>query len=258
MKALIIAAGRGSRLGHYTDSMPKPLVAINNLSFFENTIKHLRDIGIQDIGAVIGYKKENFKNFKDITFFINNNWQNNNILHSLFYAKDFLDDDTIILYGDIWFERSAIDTIFYDNSSDFTIAVDDQWDEYYKNRTDHPISEAENVHYDSNLNIKSIGKHIYLSTNPTYNIGEFMGLLKISKKIIHNIKKEFEILERQYLPNDNFQQALHFEKAYLTDFIQYLISKSYDIKCVINHKGWFEIDTIQDLNNLKERFKNVK
>ncbi len=60
MKGLIIAAGRGSRLEHLTDSVPKPLVNVGNSCFFQNTIDHLISEGVNDIGAIVGYKKEVF------------------------------------------------------------------------------------------------------------------------------------------------------------------------------------------------------
>lgn len=252
MKALIIAAGRGKRLGSYTDNTPKPLVDIKGSSFFNNTIEKLKEIGIKDISAVVGYKKEQFKTIPDITFYENNDWENNNILHSMFCAKEFMDDDIIIVYADIWFENQPFINL-KKSKDDISICVDKDWEDYYIGRTEHPISEAENVHYDNNNNIYNIGKDIYKPDKDNFNIGEFMGLLKISKNIISEFVKEFEELQNNILPTEPFQNAKTFKNAYLTDFIQYLIDKKYNIKCCLNTKGWSEIDTVQDLENLKKR-----
>ena len=162
-----------------------------------------------------------------------------------------MDDDIIIAYGDIWFTEEPIKKI-KDTNNDLVIAVDEQWLDYYEGRTDHPISEAENVHYDDNLNVKMIGKHIDESTHNKHITGEFMGMIKISKNIIEKVVKEFELIEETLNFSEKFQQAQQFQKAYLTDFIQYLVLKSYNIKCSINKQGWFEIDTVQDLQNLKQ------
>ena len=89
MKAIIIAAGRGSRLGEETKNTPKPLVKVNNISFFENTINCFKSSGIQEISAVIGYKKDLFASISGLNYFENDEWERNNILHSLFCAKDF-------------------------------------------------------------------------------------------------------------------------------------------------------------------------
>lgn len=253
IKGLIIAAGRGSRLKEMTQDTPKPLVSVNNSCFFENTVKCLKDVGISDIGAVVGYKKELFAKYDDINFFENNDYLNNNILHSLFCARKFMDDDIIIAYGDIWFEQKPFDLIAK-SKEDFVLSVDSDWKEYYVGRTEHPISEAENAHYDHYHHIHDIGKNVHETINPNFMVGEFMGLLKISKRLIRKVIIEFESLENTLSNTEKFQNALEFQKAYLTDFIRFLISKSYEISCVVNSRGWYEIDTIQDMNNLKRVF----
>jgi choline kinase len=57
MKGLIVAAGRGSRLGHLTKYTPKPLTKVGNSCFLENTILHFLSLGITEVGVVVGYKK---------------------------------------------------------------------------------------------------------------------------------------------------------------------------------------------------------
>jgi L-glutamine-phosphate cytidylyltransferase len=250
MKGIVIAAGKGSRLGRFTITTPKPLVKVQEKCFFDNTVENLRALGVNEIATVVGYKKNQFKVFKDITFFENNDWENNNILQSLFYARDFMDDDLIIVYGDIWFEEKSFRNI-YTSTGDFVIAVDKDWEDYYQGRTDHPISEAENVIYDDNLHAIQIGKHISPSEGGKQCIGEFMGLIKISRNIIKDIVSEFENIESDIRSTDSFQNAKMFKDAYLTDFIQYLINKGYEINCCINSKGWYEVDTEQDLENLR-------
>ncbi len=250
MKGLIIAAGRGSRLEGLTDHTPKPLVNVGDSCFFKNTLHHLHSVGVSEVGAIVGYKKEQFKSIENIIFFENNNWNSNNILFSLFHAKSFMDDDLIITYGDIWFEEKAIQSI-YESSGDFIIAVDQDWEKYYQGRTDHPITEAENVNYDDNLRAIKIGKHISSLGGGSQKTGEFMGLLKISKNIIKDIVNEFEYIEKNIKSTDTFQNAKQLQNAYLTDFIQYLIDKNYDINCCINKQGWYEVDTLQDMDNLK-------
>jgi len=257
MKAIIIAAGRGKRLGSFTKNTPKPLVDINGSSFFNNTIQKLKHIGISDISAIIGYKKEQFKVFKDIKFYENNNWENNNILHSLFCVKEYMNDDLIISYADIWFHKEPFEKLI-NTTDDISICVDNDWESYYIGRTEHPISQAENVLYDDKGKIYKIGKHIYQDKNKKLKTGEFMGLMKISKNIINKFIEEFEYLEKNIWLTSPFQNSKTFQNAYLTDFIDYLINKDYNIKCCLNTKGWYEIDTKQDLFNLKKGMNDEK
>lgn len=58
MKALILAAGRGTRMRHLTDDRPKPLIKIDDKTFLDHVIENLEKAGIKDIGIVVGYKKE--------------------------------------------------------------------------------------------------------------------------------------------------------------------------------------------------------
>lgn len=225
-------------------------------SFFDNTIQHLNDNGITEIAAVVGYRKEKFDHYSQIKLFENKNFNSNNILHSLFCAREFMDDDTIILYGDIWFESQPIKSII-SSKHDFTIAVDKDWEPYYEGRTEHPLSEAENIHFDQNLQAIRIGKHINHAAGERESTAEFMGLLKITKAILPKIIYEFEALEKKLNPYDSFQSAKTFQTAYLTDFLQYLINHSYSINCDVNSMGWAEIDTQQDLQRFREKYNAV-
>ncbi len=251
MKGLIIAAGRGSRLGNVTDNQPKPLVPVAGKSFFENTVDHFRACGVTEVAAVVGYRREQFYQYSDVRFFENETWQTNNILHSMFCAQDFLDQEVMVAYGDIWFEEQAIRTLS-SVRDDISIAVDEAWTEYYEGRTDHPIEEAEVVYFDGEQQACRTGKDIG-EPEQYHQVGEFMGLLKFSAEIIQQIVEEFESLKRSVGLDERFQHAERFENAYLTDFIQYLISKSYRVNCCINRQGWAEVDTLQDLRNLEQR-----
>jgi bifunctional UDP-N-acetylglucosamine pyrophosphorylase/glucosamine-1-phosphate N-acetyltransferase len=61
MKALILAAGRGTRMRHLTDDRPKPLVEIGDRTFLDHVIESLGRAGINEIGIVVGYRKEKIK-----------------------------------------------------------------------------------------------------------------------------------------------------------------------------------------------------
>ena len=66
MKAIIIAAGVGSRLGELTKDIPKPLVDVNGKSILQRQIEIFKKIGVNDIFIVTGYKHEKIK-FSNVT-----------------------------------------------------------------------------------------------------------------------------------------------------------------------------------------------
>lgn len=56
--AIILCAGRGSRLGKRTRHTPKPLVKTNNIAFIDNALNNLETLGIKHVVVVIGYQSE--------------------------------------------------------------------------------------------------------------------------------------------------------------------------------------------------------
>ena len=86
MKAIILAAGRGSRLGNYTKELPKALVDINGKSLIERQISSLRKHGVNEIFVVTGYKK-NKHVLKDVEYFFNPKYSKTEQLGSLMVAR---------------------------------------------------------------------------------------------------------------------------------------------------------------------------
>ena len=110
MKAIIIAAGRGKRMKDLTANSPKCLLEIDGKTIIQNALDHLRSLGVNDIAVVKGYLQDKIC-LPDLTYYINDNYLQNNILTSLFYAEKELSDDVIILYSDIIFNRKTVEKL---------------------------------------------------------------------------------------------------------------------------------------------------
>jgi len=248
MKAIIIAAGVGSRLNPLTNDKPKCMLEFNGKTLLQHQIEALRGAGIDRIVVIKGYKKEVI-NYPDLIYYINDNYQNNNILHSLFYAEKEMDDEFIAAYSDIYYDKNIVERLL-DNKEDISIVVDIDWRGYYEGRTEHPIEEAENVIFDANNDVVKIGK-ILPDKDAVH--GEFIGMMKCSKKGALIFKRYFNRLKYLYTGKP-FQRAPVFEKAYLTDIFQDMVNYGVKINCVIIEKGWAEIDTVQDFRRLNNNF----
>ena len=72
MRAIIIAAGLGSRLKPYTNNLPKILVKIGNTNILESQLKVFKSLNIRDINLIVGHKKEQFET-KKIKYFLTKN-----------------------------------------------------------------------------------------------------------------------------------------------------------------------------------------
>ena len=239
-KALIIAAGLGSRLKKHTENLPKCMLDFGGKTLLQRQLDSYKKNGIKDISLIRGYKKEKI-NYKRIKYFENTDYKNNNILNSIFYAEKIINRNIIISYSDILFDSSVVERTLSSNH-DISVIVDIDWRGYYVGRKDHPISEAENVIFNSNNEVEKIGK---INTENEEVHGEFIGMIKLSNRGTEIFKEHFHRLKKIYW-NKPFQRAKTFQKAYLTDFIQELVDIGIKVHCVIIESGWKEIDTVED------------
>ena len=248
-KALIIAAGLGSRLKKHTENLPKCMLDFGGKTLLQRQLESYKQNGIKNISLVRGYKKEKI-NYKDIKYFENKDYKNNNILNSIFYADKVINGNIIISYSDILFDKSVVERTLK-SDHDISVVVDIDWRGYYVGRKDHPISEAENVIFNSNNEVEKIGK---INTGNQEVHGEFIGMIKLSNRGTEIFKEHFHRLKKIYW-NKPFQRAKIFQEAYLTDFIQELVDIGIRVHCVIIESGWKEIDTVEDYKNALVGFK---
>ena len=239
-KALIIAAGLGSRLKKHTENLPKCMLDFGGKTLLQRQLEAYKDSGVENISLIRGYKKEKIK-YKGIKYFENTDYRNNNILNSIFYAEKVINGNIIISYSDILFDSSVVQRTLESNH-DISVVVDIDWRGYYVGRKDHPISEAENVIFNSNNEVEKIGK---INKGNQEVHGEFIGMIKLSDHGTKIFKENFHRLKKIYW-NKPFQRAKIFQKAYLTDFIQELVDIGIKVHCVIIESGWKEIDTVED------------
>jgi len=247
MKAIIIAAGQGSRLMPITNDKPKCLLEVKGKTIMQRQLETLRRCGINDIVVVRGYKGEMI-DYQGIRYYENTNYKNNNILRSLFYAESEMDDEFVFSYSDIIFEPGVLEKLLQ-NQADISLVVDVDWLVYYEGRYQHPVEEAELVMVENNK-VTKIGKD---TVKPTEAYGEFIGLAKFTKRGAEILRSNYQRVVTKY-HGKPFQQAASLEKAYLTDMIQELIDTGYVIHNTDIKGGWIEIDTPEDLEKARSLF----
>ncbi len=247
MKAIIIAAGSSSRLGKLTKSLPKGLVKINGQTIIRRQIEFLRSSGINNIIIVTGPNAHCF-DFKDVTYVPDHNYEQHDVLGSLMAARNYMSDGFIMLYSDIIFDESILKSIL-NFKGKIGIAVDMDWWEKYEKRTEHPITEADNVLMESG---KITRTKKFISNTNSGKIGEFMPLMILSSKGANLFVKTFEKLEKNH--KGKFHEMPSLKKAVLTDMLQELIDSKIIISPIIISGKWSEIDTLQDLEIAKKKF----
>lgn len=249
VKTVIIAAGIGNRLKPYTEELPKCMLRFGNKTLLERQLEAYAECGINNVSLVRGFQKDKI-NYPNIRYFENPDYEDNNILNSLFYAEEALNGHVIVAYSDILFESTVVERLLL-SEHDISIVVDIDWREYYVDRAEHPIEEAENVIFDANNNVVEIGK---ILTNKYDVHGEFIGMMKLSPKGAEVFKRHFH-QAKGIFQGKPFQRAKVFEKAYLTDMIQEMALLGVPVHCVIIERGWKEIDTIEDYEKALKEFE---
>jgi bifunctional UDP-N-acetylglucosamine pyrophosphorylase/glucosamine-1-phosphate N-acetyltransferase len=127
MKAVILAAGKGTRAFPLTENKPKCMLNVLNKPLIFYLIEKLKNLGIEEIGIVVGYKKEKIKEYFGNDFYYFEQKEQLGTAHALYEARNFVDDEFLVLNGDIFFEddlknllktgKNTISTIFSNDCS---------------------------------------------------------------------------------------------------------------------------------------------
>ncbi|MBU1704796.1 MAG: phosphocholine cytidylyltransferase family protein, partial [Nanoarchaeota archaeon] len=143
MKAIILAAGMGTRLGKYTESLPKGMLEFNGKPLIQWQVDTLRACGINDIVIVKGYVPDKI-NISRVKYYENKDYASTNMVETLFCAEEEMDDEILVCYADILYEKRIINKILK-SKVDIGVTVDkDYWD-YWKARLDNPKEDTESL-----------------------------------------------------------------------------------------------------------------
>ena len=108
--AIILAAGMGTRLGKYTENLPKGMLNFNGKPLIQWQVDTLRSCGINDIIIVKGYEPDKI-NIEGVKYYENKDYANTNMVETLMEAEDEMDDEILVCYADILYEKEVIEKI---------------------------------------------------------------------------------------------------------------------------------------------------
>ncbi|TVQ46286.1 MAG: phosphocholine cytidylyltransferase family protein [Saprospirales bacterium] len=238
--AVILAAGRGTRLEEMTDYIPKCLIQVGGQRLLDRMLTELENTGIQEVILVVGYQSEKiisligntFGKMK-ITYVINSDWETTNNVLSLYMAVDQIKTSFFLLESDIILENGALATLDVSN----TMAV-----EKYKEFMDGTVVT---------LNDSITVKKMYLKSTPnrptdlseiykTVNIYSF-NLADFQEAIVPALK---ELLDEGRL-------GVYYELAFARAIDRGLINfKAIDFGRI----KWAEIDDQKDWKRAQQMF----
>lgn len=132
--AVILAAGRGSRFGNRTETMPKGFVKVGKIPIIERSIGILKMHRIEHIILGCGHQKQYYEGIQKkygLTIYCNDDYSTTESLHTLVLSKPHVSNDFLLLESDLLYEQSAIEKILEDHnpnvilSSGFTNSRDE-------------------------------------------------------------------------------------------------------------------------------------
>ena len=244
MKAIILAAGQGTRLKKYTENLPKGMLTFMGKTLIERQIELYRKCGIEHIIIVRGFAADKIQ-YEGITYYTNEDYADTNMVESFMTAKPEFNDDVIVSYSDILFEEHMLRGMMK-SAADFAVAVDDNWKIYWEKRYGTADFDTESLSLDAHGNISELGLE-----NPKLEEidARYVGLLKFSKNGLRQIETVLKDAYMNYEDRPWKQSGKSVRKAYMTDLLQAIIESGYPVKAEIFRNGWIEFDTNEDYEN---------
>ncbi len=243
MRAMILAAGMGKRLGELTADRTKGMVELFGKPLLQRMLEQLERVGIRKVTLVIGYCGEALKNqfgrsfgSLEIDYVENPIFDKTNNIYSLFLAKDaLLQDDTILLESDLVFEDAVLKRLVEDPRPNLAVVAK------YESWMDGTVLELDEK--DSILGFTPKSRFDY------QKIGEYYKTVNI-----YRFSKEFS--QSQYVPFlEAYCQAMGHNEYYeqVLRIITHLDNPQ--LRALrLDREKWYEIDDIQDIANAETLF----
>jgi len=231
-QAIILAAGRGKRLGKIGNNYPKTLIEIQGITLLERITNGLSRLNFSLVRIITGFKADlidskinnlNHSQLFQIKTIRNPYFLEYGSFYSLLLGLRELDSDGVLVFdSDIIFDEKLFEEIAryvnFNNSALFTTNVTTNKDKVI-------------VGKNSNL-ISKLGKIEKIQLDPKETISEYIGILFLNREAINVLCK----IESKYF-------KLEYE-----DVINLLLAKIPFVEINLGNLHWNEIDTLEDLN----------
>ena len=241
MKAVILAAGLGSRLRPLTNEKPKCLLELNKnftiLDYQINSLLNVAKLEPSDIFIVTGYKKDIIekhlknKGLGDINIIFNEYYDKYNNIYSFYLIKSFVKSDFYLFNGDTLFDRKILENLSKNEEGTYFVV-----DNVKK------LGEEEMKVLIKDDRIIKFGKDI----NPVMADGEYIGLSKFNWEDAKVIFNKIEDLLSSGKTNIWYEIAINS-----------VLDKVYAKPVYTNGLPWIEIDTKDDYKKGLVLFKKI-
>jgi choline kinase len=240
MRVIVIAAGRGRRLMPMTADTPKCYAEVSGKRLLDWALDAFGANGLERVCFIGGYQIEKARrDYPQFEFRLNADWETNNILASLFYAEDLMDEPFICCYSDVLFTPEFVARLI-ESPQDMVLGVDTDWLARYEHRTEHPPDDAEKV-----IVANGCVTHVSRKIPPQEAYGEYLGVARFSAAGAARLREYYHRCRRQFA-GQPWRGATVFEKAYKILLFEEMIEAGERFAHVDTPGGYIEVDTQQD------------
>lgn len=242
LRAVILAAGRGSRMGHLGNERPKCLVELEGRPLIARQMAALRGGGVDEIGVVRGYRAESI-DFPGLTYFTNQRWAETNMVMSLAAASSWLRSGPVIVsYADIFYRHELVSGLA-GAQGQLVISYDRDWRRLWNRRFAEPLADAETFRIDSAGQLLEIGG----KTSRIEEIeGQYMGLFKFTPPAWTAVERLLSTLD-----------GATRDRLDVTGLLRRLIAGNVlPIGTYGTHGQWGEIDNPDDIELYREMIQD--
>jgi len=252
---IIPAAGEAPDIAPVLKNTPKSMADIAGKTLLARQAQTLNQNHLTDITVVTGYAGDKMKG-EGISFLPNKDYKKGTELDSLLTAQDKMHNGFLMLYSDILLENHVVAQLMaskedivlvLDNSIQYLESVEGKATDYVISRN-RQNRNRRSINFDHQNAIAKIGKNI----DPALATHEFIGLAKFSKTGAEQFLKTYEDMLNNL--EGKVQEAEDISQIRLTDLIQEMIDRGFNIHYLEIHKGWLEIHFPKDIEQANELF----
>jgi choline kinase len=239
-RAVILAAGFGSRLMPLTSDRPKGMIPLLGMPMLARQVAVLRAQGISDISIVGGYLAQRLETL-GLPVISNPAYETTNMVESLMCARSLMDgtQDLIMAYGDIVYEQGVLKALLQERG-DVVVTADRGWSRLWSARMEDYASDVETFRLREDGGVAELGKR---PTSLDEVEAQYIGLVRFPAASHARLLAFYDGLDRQ-----GSYDGQPFPKMYMTSFIQQLIDAGWNVRPALINNGWLEVDTLDDLH----------